>query len=111
MHVLYRQAVVAKVKSFPVGKKLKNFRIDDTIAERFEAWCHELGAVQERVVEALMLQAIATTPDAYVTMMRLLSGWKTSRGVFPIGSQPDKLPTVAERVADSLRRKKECPAR
>ena len=109
LHVLYRQGIVAKVIKFPVGKKLKNFRIDDTIAERFEAWCHELGAVQERVIEALMLQAIATTPDAYVTMMRALSDWKTSRGVFPVGGQGDKLPPIAERVADSLKRRKKTP--
>ena len=73
-----------------MGKKLKNFRIDETIAEEFEEWCHQLGVVQERVIEAMMHQASAMSPDACVKITRSMSEWKTSNKDPSGSSQPGR---------------------
>lgn len=52
-----------------MATKSKTFRIDEALAEQFEAWCERRGAVQERVIEALMLLAEKMDADGYVGMM------------------------------------------
>ena len=78
--------------------KQKAFRIDQTLATAFEAWCEQKGYVQERVAEALLLWVIGTTPEQRDDLMHALAEHKARQA-----DEPATGGAVGAKVAAALR--------
>lgn len=91
-----------------MATKQRNYRIDETLAEKFSDFCRHSGYIQERFIEALFLHAMTGMSDEETGLaMGKVRRWKQdlSREVSAAASQQ-----AAEELDDAAKAAKRASA-
>lgn len=76
MEITVMQALAISQKIRPMDMARKTVRVDRRVADAFSQQCQDLGVIQERLVEALLVYGISLNHATVADLLTIAQEWK-----------------------------------